>query len=134
MENSTAALKSRISNLTKLRQFGFFGDTSRHIKQLTRSTPCYEGSKSEIRGVRKGIGGSKISCRGGKKIALPYSQRTLELQVNGRARFFELNGRGKNNVGTNGWNGVQMNCRLYMTRQFKFEIRCAVHLPGVKRT
>ncbi|GBN66699.1 hypothetical protein AVEN_59829-1 [Araneus ventricosus] len=46
---------------------------------LTRSRPCYEGIKSEIRGVGKGIGGSKSSCRGGKKIALPYCQRTLEL-------------------------------------------------------
>ncbi|GBO01853.1 hypothetical protein AVEN_67125-1 [Araneus ventricosus] len=51
---------------------------------LTRSRPCYEGSKYEIRGVGEGIGGSKSSCRGGKKIALFYYRRTLELQMNGR--------------------------------------------------
>ncbi|GBM37066.1 hypothetical protein AVEN_228083-1 [Araneus ventricosus] len=92
MENSIAALKSRISNQTKLRQFvrRFFGETpcevSRHIKRLTRSTLCYESSsKSKIRGVWKGIGESKISCRGGKKISLLYCQRTLELQMGGRA-------------------------------------------------
>ncbi|GBL90661.1 hypothetical protein AVEN_219329-1 [Araneus ventricosus] len=77
MEIRIVALKSRISNQTKLRQFvrRFFGETiceaSRHIKRLTRSTPCYKGSKSEIRGVWEGIGGSKISCRGVKKIAVP---------------------------------------------------------------
>ncbi|GBM89958.1 hypothetical protein AVEN_43398-1 [Araneus ventricosus] len=91
MENSIAALKSRISNQTKLRQFlrRIFGKTlceaSRHIKRLTRSTPCYEGSKSETRGVGKGIGVSQIRCRGEKKIALPYCQRTLEHEMNGRA-------------------------------------------------
>ncbi|GBN16146.1 hypothetical protein AVEN_219983-1 [Araneus ventricosus] len=49
---------------------------------LTRSRPCYEGNKSEICGVGEGKGESKSSCRGGKKIALPYCQRTLELQMN----------------------------------------------------
>ncbi|GBM47319.1 hypothetical protein AVEN_7768-1 [Araneus ventricosus] len=91
MENSIAAGKSRISNQTKFRQFvrRFFGETlceaSRHIKRLNKWTPCYEGSKSEIRGVGEGIRGLKISCRGGKKIALLYCQCTLELQMNGRA-------------------------------------------------
>ncbi|GBN34806.1 hypothetical protein AVEN_225993-1 [Araneus ventricosus] len=101
MENIIATLKSRISNQTKLRHFvrRFFGETlfeaSRHIKRLTRSTPCYEGSKSEIRGVGERIGGSKSSCRGEKKIALLYCQRTLELQMKGRA-FSDLNGRETN--------------------------------------
>ncbi|GBM94958.1 hypothetical protein AVEN_265271-1 [Araneus ventricosus] len=69
---------SRISNQTKLWQLmgRFFGETlceaSRHIKRLTRSTPYYEGSISEIRGVGERLGGSEISCRGGKKIALLY--------------------------------------------------------------
>ncbi|GBM11686.1 hypothetical protein AVEN_75644-1 [Araneus ventricosus] len=90
MENSIAALKGRISKQTKLQQFVRRSSdetlyaASRQIKRLTRSTPCYEGRKSEIRGVREGIGGSKSSCKGGKKIALPYCQRTLELQMNGR--------------------------------------------------
>ncbi|GBL56198.1 hypothetical protein AVEN_141902-1 [Araneus ventricosus] len=67
MENSAAALKSRISKQTKLRQnmSRFFGEilceASRHIKRL-RSTPCYPRSRV-----------SKSSCRGGKQIALPYS-------------------------------------------------------------
>ncbi|GBN87361.1 hypothetical protein AVEN_50925-1 [Araneus ventricosus] len=88
MGNTIKSRKSRISNQTKFRQSvrRFFGDflvgTS---NDLTRSRPCYEGSKSEIRGVVEGMGGSKSSCRGGKKIALPYCQRTLELQMNGRA-------------------------------------------------
>ncbi|GBM72842.1 hypothetical protein AVEN_17891-1 [Araneus ventricosus] len=32
--------------------------------------------------------------------------------MNGVPDFFYLNGWGKTSVGTNGWNGVQMNCRL----------------------
>ncbi|GBM55447.1 hypothetical protein AVEN_187553-1 [Araneus ventricosus] len=90
MENSTAALKIQISNQTKFQQFvrRFFGETlceaSRHIRRLTRSTPCCEGSKSEIV-LEEGIGGSKISCRGGKKIVVSYCHRTLELQMNGGA-------------------------------------------------
>ncbi|GBN12897.1 hypothetical protein AVEN_50374-1 [Araneus ventricosus] len=63
MKNSIVAGKSRISNQTKFRHFvsRFFGETlwesSQHIRRLTRSTPCNEGSKSENRGVREGIGG-----------------------------------------------------------------------------
>ncbi|GBM10065.1 hypothetical protein AVEN_111896-1 [Araneus ventricosus] len=66
MENSIAALKSWISNQTKLRQFlrRFSGETTRHIKRLTRSTPCHEGSKSEIRGVGEGIGGQRPTVEG----------------------------------------------------------------------
>ncbi|GBN82573.1 hypothetical protein AVEN_275264-1 [Araneus ventricosus] len=90
MENSTAALKSRISNQTKLRKFvrRFFGETlceaSRYIKRLTTSIPCYEGSKSEIRGVEEEIGRSKSSCRGGKEDSSSLLPGTLELQMNGR--------------------------------------------------
>ncbi|GBM64280.1 hypothetical protein AVEN_47234-1 [Araneus ventricosus] len=91
MENSIAAGKSRISNQTKFRQFvrrifgGNFCEKFCTSNDLTRSGPCCESRKSESAECRKQYWGMKSSCRGGKKIALPYCQRTLELQMNGSA-------------------------------------------------
>ncbi|GBL93499.1 hypothetical protein AVEN_59694-1 [Araneus ventricosus] len=91
MENSIAAGKSRMSNQTKFRQFcaeslvGTFARVVDTSNSLTTSRPCDEGIKCGIRRVEEGIRGSKSSCRGGEKIALPYCQRALELQMNGRA-------------------------------------------------
>ncbi|GBN72459.1 hypothetical protein AVEN_64913-1 [Araneus ventricosus] len=78
IENSTVALKSWISNQTKLRQFArrFFGETlceaSRHIKRLTKSILCYEGSKSEIRGV-----GNRSAAVEGETISLSSTASAL---------------------------------------------------------
>ncbi|GBN59437.1 hypothetical protein AVEN_235709-1 [Araneus ventricosus] len=73
MENSIAALKSRISNQTKIRQFvaeSLVGPSVRVVgisNDLTRSRPCCEGKKSEIRGVGKGIGDRRASVEGERR-------------------------------------------------------------------
>ncbi|GBO43971.1 hypothetical protein AVEN_198502-1 [Araneus ventricosus] len=83
MENSPASGKSRISNQTKFRQFvrriflGPFARVVGTLNDLTRSRPYYEGSKSEIRGVGEGIGGSKRSCRGCGNSVFLHTQSTF---------------------------------------------------------
>ncbi|GBO38551.1 hypothetical protein AVEN_181381-1 [Araneus ventricosus] len=80
VENSIAALKSRISNQTILRHSGFFGDTlceaGRHIRRSTRSTLCYKGSKSEIRGVGEGMSDRRSAVKGERR-SLSLTARAL---------------------------------------------------------
>ncbi|GBM68824.1 hypothetical protein AVEN_264419-1 [Araneus ventricosus] len=90
MENSIAAGKNWIPKQTQgsscaeslVGPFARVVDTS---NDLTRSEPCDEGSKSEIGGVRVGIGGMQL-------------YRTLELRVNDVPDFSTCMGEKKTSL------------------------------------
>ncbi|GBM79244.1 hypothetical protein AVEN_104200-1 [Araneus ventricosus] len=118
MENSIAARKSWISNQTKfqpfLRRFFRWDPDARVVGRSNDFTRLGPRDEATLIGnpLSGGNGGDRrAAVEGERKSLSPTVSALLELQMNDVPDFST-----RTSVGTNGSNGVQMNCRLLPQR------------------